>query len=134
MDEVNLNELFGIVPEAAEGPAPEGGEGEKEQETAEPAAEAEEPEGAKEEDIAAPQQSKEENAAYAAARRRAEAESEGKIRKAREEAEAYVDGVIRDMKLVNPYTQQPIRTKKEYEEYRKGFHDDTGRSIREKRE
>lgn len=121
MDKINYNELFEIEP------APEAEEGAEEQEVAEPAG----TEGAKVEEVAEPQ-SKEENAAFAAARRRAEAESETKIKKAREDADAYVDGIIKDMKLVNPYTQKPITTKAEYEEYKKGYREDTGKSILEK--
>lgn len=69
-----------------------------------------------------PHQSKKENAKYAAARRKAEQERDAAVQKAREEAERKaaqdMDAVIADMGLENPYTNQPIRTKAEYDAYK----------------
>lgn len=67
------------------------------------------------------QQSAGKNAAYAAARRKAEAERDKAVAeaqaKAREQAEKAVDDFIAGAGIVNPMTGQPIRTRAEYDAY-----------------
>ena len=65
-----------------------------------------------------PKQTKKENAQFAAARRKAEAERDAAIEAERQKAKADVDALIADMGLENPYTNQPITTKAEYDEYK----------------
>lgn len=70
-------------------------------------------------------QTPEQNAAFAAARRKAEAERDAAVEKARtdaqEEARRTIDEAFRNSGLVNPYTKQPITSKAEYDEYRQRF-------------
>ena len=70
-------------------------------------------------------QSPEENAKYAAARRKAEAQRDAAVEEARrsaqEEAKRLIDEAFRNSGLTNPYTQQPITTKEEYEAYRQRY-------------
>ena len=70
------------------------------------------------EGAARPKQTKKENAQFAAARRKAEAERDAAIEAERQKAKADVDALIADMGLENPYTNQPITTKAEYDEYK----------------
>lgn len=70
------------------------------------------------EGAAKPKQTKKENAQFAAARRKAEAERDAAIEAERQKAKADVDALIADMGLENPYTNQPITTKAEYDEYK----------------
>lgn len=62
------------------------------------------------------------NAQYAAARRKAEAERDAAIAKARQDAQAEaqrtIDEAFRNSGLTNPYTKKPITSKAEYDEYR----------------
>lgn len=67
---------------------------------------------------AKPKQTKKENAQFAAARRKAEAERDAAIEAERQKAKADVDALIADMGLENPYTNQPITTKAEYDAYK----------------
>ena len=122
MDEINYNELFEV------------NEGAKEQEAAEPAAveetdeqTAEQPAEAPAEDTEEPseqqpaeqvQQTAEENARYAAARRKAEAERDAAVAKAREDAQKQMDEVIQGLGITNPYTKTLITNRAEYEAYR----------------
>ena len=70
-------------------------------------------------------QTPEQNAAFAAARRKAEAERDAAVEKARtdaqEEARRTIDEAFRNSGLVNPYTKKPITSKAEYDEYRQRF-------------
>lgn len=70
-------------------------------------------------------QTPEQNAAFAAARRKAEAERDAAVEKARtdaqEEARRTIDEAFRNSGLVNPYTKQPITSKAEYDEYRQRY-------------
>jgi len=122
-------------------------EGGNEQEVAEPAAEVEAPRGENEREVAEPAQedvtngesagedpgaaasseettaqAPEERARYAAARRKAEAERDAAIRRAKEDARAEaqrtIDEAFRNSGLTNPYTKRPITTKAEYDEYK----------------
>ncbi len=65
------------------------------------------------------------NAQFAAARRKAEAERDAAVEKARtdaqEEARRTIDEAFKNSGLVNPYTKKPITSKAEYDEYRQRF-------------
>lgn len=135
--EIDYGALFGIdaggnEQEAAE-PAQEEttqAQGAEAQEAAEPAGEetqepapGQEPgEGGKER---RERQTPEQNAAFAAARRKAEAERDAAVEKARtdarEEARRTIDEAFRNSGLVNPYTKQPITSKAEYDAYRQRY-------------
>ena len=70
-------------------------------------------------------QSSEENAKYAAARRKAEAERDLAVQKAREEVRAQMQEEltesIKALGLINPYTKKPITNQAELNEYRQRF-------------
>lgn len=141
-DTIDYDALFGIDT------------GAEEQETAEPAGDTTETEGAEEQEVAEPAgetgeeepsgeetqgdeeesggQSKEENARYAAARRKAEAERDAEIQRVREEAKQAMDDFYANSGLLNPYTGQPIKTKEEYDAYRKQFADEQKQSFMRK--
>ena len=137
MDEsIDYGAVFGIdeggnEQEAAEPANDDIAQGENEQETAEPAEgemtreddsgdAAEDDKGADTEDIMAPR----ERARFAAARRKAEAERDAAIKEAQEEAKRTIDEVFKSIGLQNPYTNKPITTKEEYEEYRRLYRDE----------
>jgi len=71
-------------------------------------------------------QSKEENARFAAARRKAEAERDAAIAEANQKAEERIEEakklakeeLLKEQGLTNPYTDEPITTIAEYEAYR----------------
>lgn len=119
MEDIDYGTLFGID------------EGGNEQEVAEPAeVETEEVQGEEEQEVAEPaeteeeskdEQSPEERSRYAAARRKAEAERDAAIEKARqeakEEAQRTIDEAFKQSGLTNPYTKKPITSKAEYDEY-----------------
>lgn len=92
------------------------------EETQEPAPGQEPAEGGKER---RERQTPEQNAAFAAARRKAEAERDAAVEKARtdarEEARRTIDEAFRNSGLVNPYTKQPITSKAEYDAYRQRY-------------
>lgn len=145
MEDINYGELFGIdeggnEQETAEPAQAEetSAQGENEQETAEPAADgdtaadgADTPENGEPEKTAAgtedepDRQSPEQNARYAAARRKAEQERDAAIAQAkldaRAEADRYLNETIAGMGLKNPYTDKPITTKEEYDAYKAKF-------------
>lgn len=145
MEDINYGELFGIdeggnEQETAEPAQAEetSAQGENEQETAEPAADgdtaadgADTPENGEPEKTAAgtedepDRQSPEQNARYAAARRKAEQERDAAIAQAkldaRAEADRYLNETIAGMGLKNPYTDTPITTKEEYDAYKAKF-------------
>ena len=95
MEEKNLFEVYGV-------PKPE------ETEAQQPDAQAAQDEGGNESG-----QTKEENAGFAAARRKAERERDAAVQKAKQEADARVKSVLAKARLVNPYTKQPITTEAE---------------------
>lgn len=63
------------------------------------------------------EQSGEENAAFAAARRKAEAQRDAAIAQARQDAKKELDEFIRQAGLTNPYTKEPIKSKEEWDAY-----------------
>lgn len=133
--DINYAELFGMdtstgdeVQEVAEPAVEESVEGAEEQVVAEPddagnpePGGAEEPAG--EEGAQSQEQTPEERAKYAAARRKAEAERDAAIqeaeRKAMEKARSFMDKAFAGAGLVNPYTKQPIKTMADYEAFEK---------------
>ena len=149
--EIDYEALFGVgssqgaegqeVAEPAENqeaPADAGAEG---QEVAEPA-EADSQEQAVAETAARDQdwlnqeqagQSAEENARYAAARRKAEQERDAAIERARADAQAeakrVIDEAFQGSGLVNPYTKQPITSKAEFDAYKQAFEQDQRAKI-----
>ena len=135
IDNIDYAELFGVPSEEPEqepdtDAADEMAEAGEEQEDGEPAEVPEEeqedtdpedpaqgaPEGAKR------KQSREENAAFAAARRKAEQQRDEAIAEERRKSQRQMDEMVAGMGLVNPYNNQPIRTKAEYDAY-KAEHD-----------
>lgn len=117
MAEINYNELFGLDP----------AEGAEVQEVAEPVAE-EEPEGAEEQEVAEPadepaDEAEDENAKYAAARRKAEAERDAAVSKAKADADAAAKKSVEDMlaslDIEDPYTGSKITTQEQFEAYRR---------------
>ncbi len=111
--DINYDEVFGVS-----------SEGERVQEAADPATEEStetSPEGERVQEVADPatdeQQTPEENARFAAARRRAEQEASLKIERAKQDAAKELDTAIAALGITNPYTSTPIRTKAEYDAY-----------------
>lgn len=92
------------------------------EETAEESGEAEE-EGNPDEE----KQSGEENAAFAAARRKAEAQRDAAVAQVRQDAKKDLDEFIRQAGMTNPYTKELIKSKEEWDEYNQ-------RRVREHRE
>lgn len=135
--EIDYNEVFGVTPETgaeeqeAAAPAEEGAE---EQEVAAPAVDesGEAPQETQEE----PPRKTEEDARYAAARRKAEQERDQAIAQARQEAQAQaqrtIDDAFRNAGLTNPYTNQPITSKVEYDAYLERFQAEQRENIQKK--
>lgn len=133
MDDINYGELFGLdesenTQETAE-PAQdetESTQGENEQEVAEPAGD--DTESSAEPEVDSGKQTPEQNAKYAAARRKAEQERDQAVAQAKSDAKAeadkYLDETIAGMGLTNPYTKQPITTKAEYDEYKAKYEEE----------
>lgn len=124
MKDTNYDELFGVDTaesdtdgakdtELADPQEEESVTGEKEAETADPQREGEEDEEDEGEGEG------DENAKYAAARRKAEAERDASVRRAREEAEIYVSGAIKALGLKDPDTGKIVETREEYDAYRR---------------
>ena len=121
--DIDYSEVFGLEPETGEeaqevtAPAEQGAE---EQESAAPAVEevAQPPE-----DQAAEGGKTEDDARYAAARRKAEAERDAEIerirRESQEETRRAIDEAIRSSGMTNPYTGQPITSKEELDAYQR---------------
>ncbi len=63
-------------------------------------------------------QSKEQNAAFAAARRRAEQERDAAIARVRSQAQSQMDDFVAGLGITDPYTGKAIKTRAEYEQYR----------------
>lgn len=97
----------------------EGADGAKEQEVTAP------DESAADDNADTPAQTDDDNSRFAAARRKAEAERDAAVNKARTEAQTqadeYINGVIAGLGMVNPYTKKPITNKAEYDAYKQQF-------------
>ncbi len=110
--EINYNELFGVEPDV----------GVEEQEVAEPVTE-EEPEGVEEQEVAEPAdepaEAENENAKYAAARRKAEAERDEAIARERAERKRTVEEILAAINMEDPYNGRRITNEEELAEYRK---------------
>lgn len=102
-----------------EGSVEDNTEGEKEQEAAEPVKN---------------QQSAEENAKYAAARREAERERDAVIAKMKAEHDAELDKSISALGLENPYTGKPVTNRAELEAYKKQHSEETRKQMQERAE
>jgi hypothetical protein len=111
--DIDYAELFGVEGAKVEEAAAPPEEGAKEQEVAEPEeSKAEEPKAEEPKAEEPKEEPKDENAKYAAARRKAEAEKKALEEKyAKEFAE-----MMADLGVVNPLTNEPVKTKSEYEE------------------
>ena len=136
MDDINYGELFGLdesenTQETAE-PAQveeESTQGENEQDVAEPAGDDTESSAEPESEVKEPEkQTPEQNAKYAAARRKAEQERDQAVAQAKSDAKAeadkYLDETIAGMGLTNPYTKEPITNKAEYDEYKAKYEEE----------
>lgn len=133
--EIDYNELFGIGEEEQEPAEPAAAEAAAEEQPAESAEQTEEPaenggaEGADAEDTGdagtaeTSTQSPEDNARFAAARRKAEAERDAAIERAKADAKAETDkavaGILKTMGLKDPYSGEPIDTREKFDEYAK---------------
>lgn len=133
MAEIDYNAVFGIegeeVQEAAD-PATEDNVGENEQEAAEPAGESHVEEGAETEQKPSDEsshhvQTDEENARYAAMRRKAEADAEKRMN-------AELDKSIASLGLTDPYTNKPITNHAEMQAYRQRFVEEQRKEVQEK--
>ena len=133
MAEIDYNAVFGIegeeVQEAAD-PATEDNVGANEQEAAEPAGESHVEEGAETEQKPSDESSRhvqtdEENARYAAMRRKAEADAEKRMN-------AELDKSIASLGLTDPYTNKPITNHAEMQAYRQRFVEEQRKEMQEK--
>lgn len=130
MTEIDYNAVFGIegeeVQEAAD-PATEDTVGENEQEPAAPAGESQD--GAEDEQEPSDEihhvQTDEENARYAAMRRKAEADAEKRMN-------AELDKSIASLGLTDPYTNKPITNHAEMQAYRQRFVEEQRKEMQEK--
>lgn len=147
MKDIDYNDLFGLdtgenEPETAEPAASQEGAEEDTQEESdvqEPAETQEDtaeeaPTGEKEPETAEPEkaQGKEKNARYAAARRKAEAERDAAVQKARDEADGLLKDVLAASGLTDPFTGKAVTTREEFEQYRKSQANEKRRSIQRK--
>lgn len=133
MGETDYSALFGVEPDAPDPSVSEGNDaGSSEGENGQPAAEADVKNGPKTtttetgtdasgEETSEHTQSQEDNARYAAARRKAEQERDAAVQKAKDEAKAELEGVIQSLGLKDPYTKKPITTREEFQAYRQRF-------------
>lgn len=136
-DQVDYGALFGIETESAGGNEQTAAASDESSESTETAEETVEEETETEEDTESGDgqentenkgtaaQSAEENSRYAAARRKAEAERDLAVQKAREETreemKRELEESIRALGLKNPYTQQPIVDKAGLDAYKQQF-------------
>lgn len=141
--DIDYNELFGLTPEEDTGA--------NEQEITEPAddtidndieTETEPKDDASEGSSAAgdepeteekPEQTADENAKYAAARRKAEKERDDAIAAERARSEAAIQDMLTKAGFVNPYTGQPVKTKAEFDAYITKRDEDAAKQAAEKR-
>ena len=129
--DIDYNEVFELETGAEEQePAAPAEEGAEEQEVAEPAVDES---GETQEE---PPKKTEEDAKYAAARRKAEQERDAAIEKARkearEEAQRTIDEAIRSSGLTDPYTGRPITTKAELDAYQARHQEEQARNLQKK--
>lgn len=133
MAEIDYSAVFGIEGEEVQEPAAPATEdtvGENEQEPAEPAGESHVEEGAETEQKPSDEsshhvQTDEENARYAAMRRKAEADAEKRMN-------AELDKSIASLGLTDPYTNKPITNHAEMQAYRQRFVEEQRKEMQEK--
>lgn len=131
MTEIDYNAVFGLEGEEAQeaaDPATEDNVGANEQEAAAPAGESQdgaEPEQKPSEESGHHVQTDEENARYAAMRRRAEADAEKRMN-------AELDKSIASLGLTDPYTNKPITNHSEMQAYRQRFVEEQRKEMQEK--
>lgn len=131
MTEIDYNAVFGFEGEEAQeaaDPATEDNVGANEQEAAAPAGESQdgaEPEQKPSEESGHHVQTDEENARYAAMRRRAEADAEKRMN-------AELDKSIASLGLTDPYTNKPITNHSEMQAYRQRFVEEQRKEMQEK--
>ena len=145
--EINYGAVFDVeVPETTTGaeeteiaaPSEETGtttataQGAEEQEAAAPAVEGEEDPEQPQTEAQEQEPTTDRDAQFAAARRKAEAERDAAIARAKEDAQRQVDEFFKNSGLMNPYTGQPITTRAEYEAYRECFEADQKAKLMEK--
>lgn len=147
--DIDYNELFGLSPEET---------GENEQEVTDPVSDTnteqntdtiEEPETdtqpksdsgsatippSETEDDEPEEQSPEENAKYAAARRKAEKERDDAIAAERARSDAAIQDILDKAGFVNPYTGQPVKNKAEFDAYITRRNDEAAREAAAKRD
>ena len=136
MDDIDYGAVFGVedpdttaIAEGAEVTEPAEPSAESEPTDHRAGAEAQEAAAPAGDDTKAPEPGKEgkteEDARFAAARRRAEADRDAAIAKARADVEAQaqksIDQFFRNSGLVNPFTKAPITTRDEYTAYRQQY-------------
>ena len=114
---------------------------EETQEVAEPveeetAEETTDEQGANDQEVAEPEQSDDDNAKYAAARRKAEREKDlavkAAVEQARKELEEKFNSKLESSGLVNPRTQQPLKSFDEFQQWQETFAEEKKREIQEK--
>lgn len=148
MTDIDYGELFGIGEQADPAPAGDGDGGTgptsagaaetpgSEADIAGKAEKSEEPAPAEPEErggkAPAGKQGDEENARYAAARRKAERERDEAIAAARAEMQREMDETFAKSGMVNPYTKKPITSKAEYDEYRARYDEEQASRVRRK--
>lgn len=131
MADIDYGAVFGLEGEEAQeaaDPATEDTVGENEQEAAAPAGESQdgaESEQEVPEDSAPHVQTDEENARYAAMRRKAEADAEKRMN-------AELDKSIASLGLTDPYTNKPITNHAEMQAYRQRFVEEQRKEMQEK--
>lgn len=141
-DDIDYGALFGVdlggkeqelAAPAGEEQTVEGAQGEKEAEAAVPPAEndTQTPQAA-EQTGTQPEQTPEQNAAFAAARRKAEQERDAAVQQARQDAERTIAEAFTMAGLTNPYTRQPVTTKAEYDAYREQYERERNERVRKK--
>lgn len=137
--DINYEELFGVPTEEQEpdtDAADEMADAVEEQEDGDPAEVPEEGQDTTEPDDPAQgapegaerKQTREDNARFAAARRKAEQQRDEAIERERQRSQQEMDAMIAGMGLVNPYTNAPITNKAEYDAY-KASHDEQQRKA-----
>lgn len=121
--DIDYNEVFGLENTGAEetalaDPSTETeSTGAEEQEVAEPVEQSNENATDNGTEKPREKQSAEENARFAAARRKAEGERDAAIVKAQEDAQKAIDDMVKSLRIKDPYTGKFLETKKEYDTY-----------------
>lgn len=95
-------------------------------------------EGEEEQEPAEPAQSDEDNAKYAAARRKAEQEKELAVKEAIEKAKAEIraqyDNMIASSGLLNPYTKSPVKSVDDFKGWQEAYSKEQSAYLKEKLE